>query len=146
MSSLDDYSYQVGYERAITLMFKAQVQVLCDLIEHYPHLWTYGDGYGGWAQQVIQDSFNDYGFARHEPESRPSNGRRSFSRKKLLAVYQQSNGVCVACGKSDELEVDHIIPLSRGGSNDLSNLQLLCSTCNRSKGAKTMQEWSGDAA
>jgi len=146
MSSLDDYSYQVGYERAITLMFRAQVEVLCNLIRHYPHLWTYGDGYGGWAQQVLQESFDEYGFPRQEHERRAPNGRRAFSRKKLLAVYQKSNGLCVACKQSENLEVDHIVPLSRGGSNDLENLQLLCATCNRSKGTKTMEEWSGDAA
>lgn len=37
--------------------------------------------------------------------------------------------------------VDHKMPLSRGGSNWPSNLQLLCARCNTSKGAKTMEEW-----
>lgn len=37
---------------------------------------------------------------------------------------------------SDIYDVDHIVPLVRGGSNDRSNLQIMCSSCNRSKGAK----------
>jgi 5-methylcytosine-specific restriction endonuclease McrA len=48
---------------------------------------------------------------------------------------------CVACGSHRRLEVDHIVPVSRGGSSERANLQLLCRTCNASKGARTMQEW-----
>ena len=45
-------------------------------------------------------------------------------------MRQQSNNV-----------PDHILPQSRGGTDHIENLQLLCSHCNRSKGSKTMSEW-----
>ncbi|NES98904.1 MAG: HNH endonuclease [Desertifilum sp. SIO1I2] len=51
-------------------------------------------------------------------------------------VFQRDNCQCQACGKTQletELNIDHIIPLARGGSNDISNLQTLCRTCNQSK-------------
>jgi 5-methylcytosine-specific restriction endonuclease McrA len=38
--------------------------------------------------------------------------------------------VCASCGATQDLTVDHIVPLSRGGSSDLSNLQTLCRSCN----------------
>lgn len=44
---------------------------------------------------------------------------------------------CVRCGRKftkDQIDVDHIIPQSLGGSDDLGNLQCLCVHCNRSKG------------
>ena len=41
----------------------------------------------------------------------------------------------VECGSKEQLEYDHIIPVSRGGGNTERNIQLLCETCNRSKGA-----------
>ena len=38
------------------------------------------------------------------------------------------------CGSRENLEIDHVVPLARGGSNRLENLQLLCQDCNRRKG------------
>lgn len=51
-------------------------------------------------------------------------------------VISRALGRCEACGISSAeraLEVDHIVPRSRGGSNDLWNLQALCSLCNVQK-------------
>ncbi len=52
------------------------------------------------------------------------------------ALVKCDGEFCKQCGSRDDLTVDHIIALSRGGSNDLSNLQILCRTHNSSKGAR----------
>jgi 5-methylcytosine-specific restriction endonuclease McrA len=41
----------------------------------------------------------------------------------------------------DEYDVDHIVPLDRGGHNDPSNIVISCSHCNRSKQDKLPEEW-----
>jgi hypothetical protein len=48
---------------------------------------------------------------------------------------------CVNCEIESDLAIDHILPVSRGGTNEPRNLQLLCGRCNSSKGTKTMEEW-----
>jgi len=51
-------------------------------------------------------------------------------------VFQRDKYQCQSCGKTaleTDLTIDHIIPLSRGGQNDISNLQTLCNTCNLKK-------------
>ncbi len=48
-------------------------------------------------------------------------------------VFQRDNYQCQSCGKKQQLNIDHIIPLAKGGSNDISNLQTLCQTCNQQK-------------
>jgi hypothetical protein len=48
-----------------------------------------------------------------------------------FAVWRRDQGRCVRCGGQENLEFDHIIPLSNGGSNSERNVELLCETCNR---------------
>jgi len=51
-------------------------------------------------------------------------------------VFSLRENACAICGATERLEVDHIIPLSLGGSNDIDNLQILCKVCNIQKGNK----------
>lgn len=44
-------------------------------------------------------------------------------------------------GSSNSREFDHIFPFSRGGGRDIDNIWDLCRTCNRQKGANTLDEW-----
>lgn len=55
----------------------------------------------------------------------------STTTKKI--VFTRDGGSCQCCGRTDNLEYDHITPFSCGGKNDPSNIQLLCQRCNRSK-------------
>lgn len=56
----------------------------------------------------------------------------------LASIFKAQRGRCAYCRSDLKLgkHVDHIIPLARGGSNDRSNLQYLCPSCNCAKGAK----------
>ncbi len=69
---------------------------------------------------------------------RPSPSKRGYGaawQKLRRVALQRDNGICVACGKVVGLRghVDHIVPLSSGGGNDLANLQTLCASCHSIK-------------
>lgn len=54
-------------------------------------------------------------------------------------VFRRDQYRCQSCGYFQTealLQVDHIIPLAQGGSNDLSNLQTLCQPCNLRKSSR----------
>ena len=61
---------------------------------------------------------------------------RYISEKVKDAVWRRDEGKCTKCGSNENLEFDHIIPHSKGGSNTKRNIQLLCEICNRQKSDK----------
>jgi 5-methylcytosine-specific restriction endonuclease McrA len=52
-------------------------------------------------------------------------------------IFDKDGGMCRNCGSWDDLTIDHIIPLTKGGTNDVDNLQTLCRKCNQKKGTKS---------
>jgi 5-methylcytosine-specific restriction endonuclease McrA len=68
----------------------------------------------------------------------------NFTTDDIRAMLVAQDHACKVCraSLSNGYDIDHKHPLSRGGSNWPSNLQLLCAPCNRSKHDKTMDEWA----
>lgn len=59
-------------------------------------------------------------------------------------IFRRDNYTCQYCQKrGGRLECDHVIPVSRGGSNHPGNLKTSCFRCNRNKRSKTLKEWNG---
>ena len=70
-------------------------------------------------------------------------GRHPIPRKLRHEVFKRDGYRCRECGASKDetsLEIDHIVPVAKGGTNDIDNLQTLCRECNR---MKHTDEWVG---
>lgn len=105
--------------------------------------------YDGWwsTDKKLPSSYNSIKEKIQKQREEKSEERRllrakySFPEKQRRKFLGSNNYTCVVCKKgplkSNELQIDHIIPISRGGSFGVDNLQLLCVDCNQSKGTLT---------
>jgi len=74
--------------------------------------------------------------------------RRTFvvgglaSKKDIQRLQVRAMGACCYCGGTErKLELDHVLPVSRGGTHTIGNLAMACFRCNRQKSNKTVMEW-----
>lgn len=97
-------------------------------------------------QKFVQSSTNTV--VPVASDAKPKKAREKlFKRKAIpnhirLNVFEKFNYACAMCGKGKDeipLQIDHIFPVSLGGTNDENNLQALCWKCNGIKGARVMQ-------
>ena len=64
--------------------------------------------------------------------------RGSFTADEFKVLCESYDNKCLACGDGEAaLEADHVVPLTKGGSDDISNIQPLCGSCNRKKFVNT---------
>lgn len=71
------------------------------------------------------------------------NKRKGLSKKTRFEVFKRDSFTCQYCGKSAPdviLVVDHLHPVSKGGSNDLLNLVTSCEGCNSGKSDRTLDD------
>lgn len=74
--------------------------------------------------------------------------RKKFSQSERETIYNRSEGRCGICGRFvpyGEFTVDHIVPLAKGGKNDLDNLQCACKSCNQLKGSMDYETFTQKA-
>lgn len=70
----------------------------------------------------------------HRREARKRGNGGSFSANEWLELCEKYDRTCLCCGRSDvKLTADHVIPVSKGGSSLIDNIQPLCASCNSKK-------------
>jgi 5-methylcytosine-specific restriction endonuclease McrA len=83
------------------------------------------------------------------PEKHRENEHRRRARKNgatigpvdEAAVYELYGHRCIYCGATEDLTLDHVIPLAAGGAHSEDNLVVACRSCNASKNARPLEEW-----
>lgn len=72
---------------------------------------------------------------KHRTAVRGNGGAYTFA--EWIALCDKYHNKCLCCNRRRKLTADHVIPVSKGGTSYISNIQPLCQTCNSSKGTKT---------
>lgn len=93
----------------------------------------WGDGDMGAMISLMRDRLE---ITQQQRQS--SNARRELSAAKRALVMARDGLKCLCCGGLDQLRVDHVVPVSKGGTDDEDNLQTLCLWCNSRKGTKAI--------
>lgn len=94
-----------------------------------------GDGLG--YLEFRQNTFREY-LLEKMPYLTTKDPQRLFTKDQKAVIFRLGKGICAGCGKKlseDDFEADHIVPHSKGGKTQIANGQILCSDCNKSKGA-----------
>lgn len=69
-------------------------------------------------------------------ERRKKANRNNSKKTVRQQVFSRDGYQCKVCNSTSNLSIDHVIPVVKGGGNDINNLQTLCKPCNSSKGGK----------
>jgi hypothetical protein len=105
---------------------------------------TYVRHFGSWKKALLL-AYNSVASASEDfeahgnqalPSAEKSRKRENLSIRKRFFVMKRDHFACVKCSASGygvRLEVDHIVPFAKGGTDALDNLQTLCFDCNRGK-------------
>lgn len=78
--------------------------------------------------------------AAYRPRWKNASSRRVFSKTQRASILHRAGYACTRCGSTSDLQLDHIVPLARGGADELWNLQTLCRRCNLHKGVRLESE------
>lgn len=72
---------------------------------------------------------------------RKKNAPGYHSWKEWEDLVEQYEGLCAYCKEAPAESRDHVVPIAAGGTNDIENILPACLRCNKSKGAKALEEW-----
>ena len=103
---------------------------------------TFVRRYGSWKKALMKavNQIQEASYAEQQAnvgrDIEKVDKRKSISLRKRFFIMKRDSFTCKSCGANGygvRLEVDHIVPVAKGGNDSLDNLQTLCFECNRGK-------------
>ena len=88
------------------------------------------------ARQWARDNPDRVRVQKQRRRARMVGAGGSFTAQEFKELCDRYGNVCLACSLPKALAADHVIPIAKGGSSNIDNIQPLCKSCNTRKGAK----------
>ncbi|MFW6184033.1 MAG: HNH endonuclease [Chloroflexota bacterium] len=101
------------------------------------YYWEDPERWREYALQWQRDNPDKVAARRDRRRARKNGAEGSYTAEEFAELCEMYGNCCLACGSTEDLTADHVVPLSCGGSNSIDNIQPLCRSCNSSKGTNT---------
>lgn len=102
-----------------------------------------------WAKQNRANHPVEDKIQKHARRAKERGGGGHFTKQQIADLYQRQKQKCANCKKHisdavgrEKYHIDHVMPIARGGSSLIENIQLLCPHCNHTKHAQHPDEWA----
>lgn len=113
---------------------KGHVCDMCEIPDGRPTLY-FKDKDFDICHDCISSLYFDY-VSKYDKKNESVSVKRMIIKEELRnRILDRDGNKCVLCGSDKKLEIDHVLPFSKGGKTDESNLQTLCKKCNIKKRA-----------
>lgn len=90
-----------------------------------------------WREKNPERTSAHYRATDARQRAKESGAGGKYTADEWLALLAQYGGKCLCCGATEDIQADHIVPISEGGDSFITNIQPLCKACNMAKGKKT---------
>ncbi|HQE49833.1 MAG TPA: HNH endonuclease [Fervidobacterium sp.] len=81
--------------------------------------------------------------AKNRRRAREEKVESTLTSDEWESILKKYNYRCAYCGSGEKIEMDHVVPISKGGGHTFENVVPACRSCNASKSNKDLDEWSG---
>lgn len=119
LGSVGIYTNEINYKNGLNVFFASNKKELVDDSKIYVY------------EQIRKEKIDQL-----SKKKTSTTKRKAFTKSIRHEVFKKCNYRCVECGATKDqtsLHIDHILPISKGGNDELNNLQILCQACNLAK-------------
>jgi len=128
-------NYKFNYDYGICFLTPESYNILSEALSELRRLGEGNEDYFFVAKSIFKLHNDNYYKIKRLNSMQPRLIAQKFIGKKNVRqfIFNRDSNQCLNCGKKEKLQLDHIVPISKGGENKLSNLQTLCNSCNSIK-------------